>query len=159
VAARLTATRWNEHGDGDSGRAPGRGRRRHRAHPRRPDAARFARSPSAPRSRTRGASAGARAAWQTFALSALSARAITVESKPTLWLALAAVSLLAAIVAARAATPARARRGRGAIVRPFDLAWGDPFALRIAALALWEPRGATGGAGGRESRPRLESTW
>ncbi|HTO54497.1 MAG TPA: VWA domain-containing protein [Myxococcota bacterium] len=78
--------------------------------------------------------------WQTFALSALSARAITFESPLVLWLALLLVALLAALAAARGPRRLRvptAGGGRaGAALAALDLPWASSLALRVGALAL-----------------------
>jgi Ca-activated chloride channel family protein len=75
--------------------------------------------------------------WRTFALSALSARALAVESPLVLWLALAAVAALGLAVAVRG--PRRVRvpsaGARGPRVA-LDLPWAVSLALRCAALAL-----------------------
>jgi len=75
--------------------------------------------------------------WRTFALSALSARALTVESPVVLWLGLAAVALFLALVAARGPRRLRvANAGPGSMLRAFDLPWTSSLFLRGSALAL-----------------------
>ena len=75
--------------------------------------------------------------WRTFAASALSARALTVESPAVLWLGLAAVAAFGAAAVARG--PRRLRvpaAGSGGALRGLDLPWAASLALRCAALAL-----------------------
>jgi Ca-activated chloride channel family protein len=75
--------------------------------------------------------------WRTFAASALSARALTVESPAVLWLGLLAVAAFAAAAVARG--PRRLRvpaAGAGGVLRALDLPWAGSVALRCAALAL-----------------------
>ena len=76
--------------------------------------------------------------WRTFALSALSARALTVESPAVLWLALAAVLAFALAVASRGPRRVRvpsAGEARGSL-RGLDVPWALSLALRTGALAL-----------------------
>ncbi|HTO09644.1 MAG TPA: VWA domain-containing protein [Myxococcota bacterium] len=75
--------------------------------------------------------------WRTFAASALSARALTVESPAVLWLGLAAVAAFAVLASARG--PRRLRvpaTGPSGVLRALDLPWAASLALRCAALAL-----------------------
>jgi Ca-activated chloride channel family protein len=75
--------------------------------------------------------------WRTFAASALSARALTVESPAVLWLGLLLVAALAAAAIARG--PRRLRvpaAGSGGALRALDLPWASSLALRTGALAL-----------------------
>ncbi|MFI5314837.1 MAG: VWA domain-containing protein [Myxococcota bacterium] len=77
--------------------------------------------------------------WRTFALSALSARALSVESPGVLWLALVAVAGFALAIALRGPRRVRvpsagaARRAFGGAV---DVPWAVSLGLRVAALAL-----------------------
>jgi len=76
--------------------------------------------------------------WRTSALSALSARALTVEAPLVLWLGLAALVGFALVVALRG--PRRVRvPSAGAARGPLgalDLPWVASLALRLGALAL-----------------------
>ncbi len=76
--------------------------------------------------------------WRTWALNALTARALTVEAPLFLWLGLAAVTVLALAVALRG--PRRlsvpsAGSGRGPLAS-LDLGWVTSLVLRFGALAL-----------------------
>jgi Ca-activated chloride channel family protein len=76
--------------------------------------------------------------WRTFALSALSARALTVEAPLALWLGLAAVLAFALAVALRGPRRVRvpsAGSGRGSLAA-LDLPWVTSLFLRCGALAL-----------------------
>jgi Ca-activated chloride channel family protein len=76
--------------------------------------------------------------WRSFALSALSARALTVESPVVLWLALAAALAFALAVVARGPRRVRvpsAGAARGSLAA-LDAPWVVSLALRFAALGL-----------------------
>lgn len=76
--------------------------------------------------------------WRSFALSALSARALTVEAPLVLWLGLAAVVVFALLVALRGPRRVRVPSAGGArgSLGALDLPWVASLALRFAALAL-----------------------
>jgi Ca-activated chloride channel family protein len=76
--------------------------------------------------------------WRTFALSALSARALTVEAPLVLWLGLAALAAFALLVMLRGPRRVRvpsAGGARGSLLA-LDLPWVVSLVLRFAALAL-----------------------
>jgi Ca-activated chloride channel homolog len=75
--------------------------------------------------------------WRTFAASALSARALAVESPAVLALGLLLVAALAAAAIARG--PRRLRvpaAGEAGWLRALDVPWASSLTLRCAALAL-----------------------
>jgi len=76
--------------------------------------------------------------WRTWALSALSARALRVEAPTLLWIGLALVCAVALVALARG--PRRLRvpsaGARGGWLGGLDLAFAASLALRLGALAL-----------------------
>lgn len=75
--------------------------------------------------------------WRTFALSALSARALTVEAPVVLWLGLAALVAFALVVALRGPRRVRVPSAGGArgALGALDLPWLASLGLRFGALA------------------------